>query len=1198
MAPADREASDSIAWAHLSDFHFRADKDYGRDEVLGALLEDLRVFSGKAKAERGAEHVPLDFVVVTGDIAFSGKAEEFEAAGAFFREVSTATDVPLERFFLVPGNHDVDRAKGLPAYMGATVSDRDKLEELWRNPAARRAVFGDNLAAYRTFAMGLNPGIRIPEEQPGGFCHNLDCNGRSVALLGLGSSWLCGSDEEYGKLITGKEQAYDLAGGVGLESLGGADLKLALMHHPLDWMQEFDKGEMPKLLADKVDVLVRGHLHGTGLEWQATPGRELRAIAAGSAYAGSQYRNAYNVVRVLFGETRQVKVWLRAYAIGEKRFVKDVETYAQADDGTWTWELPGRMKPDPRARPARISTEVDVRPYLEKLREENRWLDIRGIGAKVAERTELERVYTRLRVAGPGAHGSRAGEKREPREASSPQDLRQRDLELHDLLQANPNMVLVGDPGAGKTTFLRFVALNLAQALLGEEREQSMRRIGLTGEPSFPVVVSLGRFGQFLREHPDTRYPDDSPAHLHRYLDFRFKGFDIGLPEKHLRRRLRAGGCMLLLDGLDEVPGDAMRKRVGAILDEVVGEGRERNRHLVTCRTRAYQGQAQLGAGFSRYNLVDFGPDEIDAFVTQWSRTLHRVAPGAEGSAAADRAADYRRELLAAIAAHPHVRPLTTNPLMLTILAVVHWSRKKLPEQRADLYDATIEYLLESRQKLSAYKNPDRKACLQAIALRMFENRGGVRKSLGRAEAAEAVQGLLKIDLQRGLEFVEDEELYSGILVSRLEGEVEFWHPTFAEYLAALALALQPVYWDRIRRHLFEERWSEVVLLLAGCRRRVGINLAAGFIRKILRTDSSLAGRARAVGLVGRILRDILPYGEDPTQGTGYQKALHDTVTVFEKGAKKSIPEKVRVEVGEALGQAGDPRLVEDDHANRVLIRGSSFWMGAQKQDPKRPGYDRDSQDSEAPVHRVTLSDFHIDRYPVTVQQFNRFVDGEGYPSENVWSREGWAWKEARRKERQGGRIQPSEWEEQLRHPNRPVVGVTWYEAEAYCLWLSLKTRRSVRLPTEAQWEFAARGEKSRMYPWGNEPPTDRHANFESRIGHATPVGIYLLGATPEGVQDLAGNVWEWCGDWYGEYRSEERKDPTGTPGGGSRVLRSGGFDVIPEALRAAWRVTYHPAGGGDNVGFRCVVVGAAGQTDLRTLARSARARRAAPGDS
>ena len=152
MAPADREASDSIAWAHLSDFHFRADKgagaagrevagkDYGRDEVLGALLEDLRVLSGKATAERGAEPVPLDFVVVTGDITFSGRAEEYETAGAYFREVSTG--VPLVCLFLVPGNHDVDRAKDLPADMWLPASTATSSRRCGKSRASRRAVFG------------------------------------------------------------------------------------------------------------------------------------------------------------------------------------------------------------------------------------------------------------------------------------------------------------------------------------------------------------------------------------------------------------------------------------------------------------------------------------------------------------------------------------------------------------------------------------------------------------------------------------------------------------------------------------------------------------------------------------------------------------------------------------------------------------------------------------------------------------------------------------------------------------------------------------------------------------------------------------------------------------------------------------------------------------------------------------------------
>jgi formylglycine-generating enzyme required for sulfatase activity/predicted phosphodiesterase len=1165
---------DTIAWAHLSDFHFKAGQDYGRDEVLTALIEDLEMFAGKREAARGAEPVPLDFVVVTGDIAQSGKDGEYRQAAAFFAKVAEATGVPADRFFPVPGNHDVDRDADALEPMRQSPKARELFEEAWKKPAKRRSMFKEKLAAYRQFSTTLNPSLRIPEEQPGGFCQTLDCRGRAVAVLGLGSSWLCGQEREQGLLITGREQAYELAGGVRLESLAGADLKLVLMHHPLDWM--LDRSDMSRLLADHADILLRGHLHETGVEWLATPGRELRTIAAGSAYDGSRYRNAYNVVRVTFETTRQVKVWLRAYAAGERRFVRDVETYARADDGTWTWDLAGGVRAAPAVVPGRPAA-VDVGPYLRKLRDENRWLDVRGIGAKAAERTELERVYTRLRVAGaPTLGGPDSGRKTGKGVDGASEDLRRQDLELRDILRDDAHVVLVGDPGSGKTTFLRFVVLNLAKAHLDEDRAASLERLGLSGRPPFPVFVRLGLLGQFLANHPGPAFPDESPAHFHRYLEFSLKGFSVGLPEDYIPRRVREGGVLLLLDGLDEVPSQRMRERVGAILDHVVAEGKERgSRHLVTCRTRAYQEKVQLGADFTRYQLVDFGEQEVEQFVTQWARSLFRVAPGEEGTAAANQAAGYRGELLSAIRAHPHVLPLTYNPLLLTILAVVHWNRKKLPEQRADLYEAALEYLLESREKLSAYETTLRKDCLKAIALRMFEDAKGVRKSLGRGEAAEAVRPLLGVDLDRAHEFIEDEELYSGILVSRTEGEAEFWHPTFGEYLAAVALARKPDYWERIRQHLFEERWNEAVLLLAGCRRRDGLELASDFIRRILAADASLAGRARAVGLVGRILRDVSPAGGDPAQGTGYRQALAATLAIFEKGRER-VPEPVRVEVGEALGQAGDPRISDDDQANRVLIRGGTFWMGAQRNAKTKPGYDNEADDDEAPVHRVTLSDFWIDRYPVTVQQFRRFVDAgsSGYLDVGVWSGEGWALRE------KAERSQPSGWEEQIRHPNRPVVYVTWHEADAYCRWLAKRTGQAVQLPTEAQWEYAARGEKGRKFPWDDAAPTDQHANFAMNVGHATPVGIYPLGATAEGVQDMAGNVWEWCRDWLGSYSAEAQADPVGPATGELRLLRGGGFDDVPGALRAASRLNGHPGGEYGGIGFRCVVAGAGGQRD------------------
>jgi len=425
---------------------------------------------------------------------------------------------------------------------------------------------------------------------------------------------------------------------------------------------------------------------------------------------------------------------------------------------------------------------------------------------------------------------------------------------------------------------------------------------------------------------------------------------------------------------------------------------------------------------------------------------------------------------------------------------------------------------------------------------------------------------VLNVRLSDALAFIENEELHSGLLVSRVEGEVEFWHLTFQEFLAALHLSLHEGYWDEIEAHLHDDRWSEVVVLLGGCRRRLGIRPASDFIKKILARETTATGRARAVGLVGRILKDILPYGSDPGFGTGYEEALRETLSLFESGAEP-VAESTRVEVGEALGQAGDPRL-DDEAANRVLVPGGTFWMGTQADDPENPGYDPERYNWEGPIHRVTLSPFLLDRFPVTVQRFRRFVEAghSGYLNREVWDPKGWASR--RRKQR----THPSEWEKQLRHPNRPVVGVTWYDADAYARWAG------GRLPSEAEWEYAARGREGRAYPWGGDPPTDRHANFDGRIGNSTPVGIYPLGATAEGIQDLAGNVWDWCADWFGAYASKEVKDPAGPDHGSARVLRGGAFFIYASNLRSAARISFDPFGKFVYFGFRCAWSSAAGR--------------------
>jgi formylglycine-generating enzyme required for sulfatase activity len=165
----------------------------------------------------------------------------------------------------------------------------------------------------------------------------------------------------------------------------------------------------------------------------------------------------------------------------------------------------------------------------------------------------------------------------------------------------------------------------------------------------------------------------------------------------------------------------------------------------------------------------------------------------------------------------------------------------------------------------------------------------------------------------------------------------------------------------------------------------------------------------------------------------------------------------------------------------------------------------------------------------VTVQEYEKFVESEAF----------------------GEREKPEQWEDQLQHPNRPVVSVDWFDAEAYCRW------KGCRLPKEAEWEFAAEGKQKRKYPWGNAEPDATRANFADGPGHPTPVGLYPLGATPEGLLDVAGNVWEWMDDWYDD---EEKY----------KSLRGGSWLNNPVGLRVSGRDRYGPTNRLVIIGFRC----------------------------
>ena len=311
-----------------------------------------------------------------------------------------------------------------------------------------------------------------------------------------------------------------------------------------------------------------------------------------------------------------------------------------------------------------------------------------------------------------------------------------------------------------------------------------------------------------------------------------------------------------------------------------------------------------------------------------------------------------------------------------------------------------------------------------------------------------------------------------------------------------------------------------------------------------LDAKSSVAGLAKQRGRKAKVWR-LLDEGKqainEPNASPDRVAQAEDTLDIVNKlglddeqeARYRQLREKIQERNQGSNGTAAAPFL----DRSMVLVPAGEFTMGSVGGDP-----------DEQPVHKVYVGAFFMDKHQLTVGSYARFLDATHHDS-------------------------PPEWTVMNKPANqtRPVANVDWAEADAYCKWAGK------RLPTEAEWEKAARGTDGRTYPWGNEPPTRFHANAGKEVwgNHSAlaPVGTLEGGKSPYGVYDMAGNVWEWVSDWYDQeyYQLSPPQNPSGPRKGSHKVVRGGswGSGGILD-LRSADRETHLPSFRGFGTGFRC----------------------------
>lgn len=301
------------------------------------------------------------------------------------------------------------------------------------------------------------------------------------------------------------------------------------------------------------------------------------------------------------------------------------------------------------------------------------------------------------------------------------------------------------------------------------------------------------------------------------------------------------------------------------------------------------------------------------------------------------------------------------------------------------------------------------------------------------------------------------------------------------------------------------------------------------------------------------------------------------TVTdVTETEIKAIVPSgavtgKITITTSEGTDVTDDFFVVKDgtNTTGMVFIPGDDFKMGRGSDDEK----------DYYPEHKVTLNAFYIDRTEVTNAQFKAFIDDGGYSNSSLWTSEGWAWKV------DNSVTQPEYWNDTRFNGNlKPVVGVSWYEAYAYAKWMGR------RLPTEAEWEYASKGDSTNEYPWGSGSPSgsnDKANGFFGSLGkddgfqYTSEVGEFADGNSPFGLKDMSGNAYEWTNDWYNSkyYVNSPLNNPTGPGIGGTKVLRGGSWYNHPffqndsgdllDSMKTYFRFYSSPANRSNYIGFR-----------------------------
>ncbi len=984
-----------------------------------------------------------------------------------------------------------------------------------------------------------------------------------VNLLGLNSCLFAGYDgDDRQNLALGIHQV----DGALKQRDEDALFSIGFFHHPFSCFHPADKVSETSLMRG-LDLILMGHLHEpSNAVIRNTAGRAI-LIRSGASYETRESKNSFNVTEIDLisgdGSTRYYK-----YLPDHDRWKPDTDVNPDDPDGAFSFVIDAVARRASQgsagAKPSkpRPLSDTDLenmsRTYLSHLLARHRYLDFRGMGVldRAPLRLPLVVMYVPLKARIDMPDGETwirelklAGRPVAPKAADETGLRLGEPSPVLDLLKKNDGLIILGDPGAGKTTFLKYLALMTA---MGKDASLGIDR-------RLPLLIPLSAYANALAEQEIS---------LDRFIVeyFRNQGIDLSMGAI-VEKALAKGACLLLLDGLDEVQSLAQRHLVvDRVIDYFLFHRRQGNRFVLTSRIVGYRDARPVAEGLVECTLMDFEEKEIKAFVKRWTRAMERAA-GDNVDLAERAAAREEEELLASIKQSGGVRRLAANPLLLTILALMKRQGVILPERRVELYQKYMETLLRRWNLARGLDKRFRRdldvvetiRILAPLALWMHEKspgKGLVKKAELQRELQNIYENRREEDPEKAAEqFLADVRGHTALLLERGPGLYGFIHLTFQEYLAAVAVAskgqrkIEPVV-QILADHIDDPAWSEVFRLTVSYIGLIQQREEAADVILTSLLDLAPGEPGQAVVMSGEAVLDAWPGGVTRTT----KDKVVDLLLKNMRGKDKA-PTLPRAEAGSLVARLGDPRpeVMTTAGMEFCLVPAGPFHMGSdEKSDP-------DSKKNETPQHTVDLSTFYISHYPVTIAQFDAFIKANGYNKKRYWleAEKAGVWCE--------GKVTGASDKEPRKDPlsygpattsNLPIFGMTWFEAFAFTRWLEENWLKeglipggwTVHLPLEAEWEKTSRGGNTiptkpvllpakdvakrhgepveemsnplphRKYPWGDKPSTEFVMYNKNRFFILRSVGCFKNGASPYRCEEMSGTIMELTRSRYKKY--------------------------------------------------------------------------------